>query len=71
MVLNKILHHRNLTGFEYASRSECAGITQGSVGNGPLHMFDRVLSIHRVLRMLGLEYTRVVNMPMFVINGSV
>ena len=28
-------------------------------------MFDRVLSIPGVLNMLGLEYTRVANMPSF------
>ena len=45
--------------------SEYASVTQGSVENGPLpsYMFDRVLSITRVLKMLELEYTRVVNMP--------
>ena len=31
-----------------------------SVGNGTC-MFDRVLSISRILTMLGLKYTRVVN----------
>ena len=34
-----------------------------SVENGPSYMFDRVLSILRILNMLGLEYTRAVNMP--------
>ena len=34
-----------------------------SVENGTSYMFDRVLSIPRILRMLGLEYTRIVNMP--------
>ena len=34
-----------------------------SVGKDTSYMFDRVLSIARILSMLGLEYTRVVNMP--------
>ena len=35
MVLNKILHIRYLTDSEYASSSEYASVTQGSVENGP------------------------------------
>ena len=34
-----------------------------SVENGTSHMFDRVVSIPRILSMLRLEYTRVANMP--------
>ena len=34
-----------------------------SVENGTSHMFARVLSIPQILTMLGLEYTRVINMP--------
>ena len=41
-------------GLEYASSSEYDSVTQSSIKN------DRY--IHRVLNMLGLEYTRVVNM---------
>ena len=33
------------------------------VENGTSYMFDRISSIPRILRMLELEYTRVVNMP--------
>ena len=46
----------------YVSSSEYAIVTQGSVENDPSYVFDRVLSISRVLIMLGFEYTRVVNM---------
>ena len=31
-------------------------------------MFDRFLSIPWALNMLGLEYTRVLNMPRFCVN---
>ena len=34
-----------------------------SVENGTSYMFDRVSSIPQILKMLGLEYTRAVNMP--------
>ena len=50
-------------GFEYASSSEYAIVKQCSIENAPLYMFDKVLSIHRVLIKLGLEYIRTVNMP--------
>ena len=48
---------------EYASSFEYASVTQGFVENVPSYMFDRVLSILRLLNMLPPEYTRVVNMP--------
>ena len=41
--------------------SEYACVIQGSVQNGPSYMFDRALSILRVIN-LGHEYTKVVNM---------
>ena len=31
-------------------------------------MFDRFLSVPRALNIIGLEYTRVVNMPRFYVN---
>ena len=65
MVLNKIPHHRYLTSFKYPSCSEHASVTQRSVENIPLCMFDRYLSIPLVLNMLGLENTRAVNMPCY------
>ena len=34
-----------------------------SVEKGTSYILDRVLSIPRILSMLGLEYTRVVHMP--------
>ena len=34
-----------------------------SVENGTSYMIDRVLSLPRILSMLGLDYTRFVNMP--------
>ena len=49
-------------GSEYVSSSEYASVTQGSVENGPSYMFDRVWRIPRIINMLGLEYTRVVNL---------
>ena len=50
-------------GSKYASSSENTNVTQGSVGNSPSYMFDRFLIIHWAFNQLGLEYTRVVNMP--------
>ena len=38
-------------------------LTQGSAENSPSYMFDRFLSIPWALNMLGLKYTKVVNMP--------
>ena len=34
-----------------------------AIENGTSYMFDRVSSIPRILKMLGFEYTRVVNVP--------
>ena len=39
-----------------------ANVTQGSVEDTLSYMFDSVLSIPRVLNMLGLEYARILNM---------
>ena len=49
-------------GSEYVSSSDYANATQGSVENDRSYMFDRVLRIPRVINVLGLEFTRVVNM---------
>ena len=38
MILNKILHNRQ--GWEYASSSEYASVTQGSIENGPSYSSD-------------------------------
>ena len=38
-------------------------LTQGSVENSPPYMFKRFLSVSWALDMLGLEYTRVTNIP--------
>ena len=38
-------------------------IQRFSAENSTSYMFDRVLSIPRILSMLGLEHTRVGNMP--------
>ena len=38
MILNKILHNRQ--GLEYASSSEYASVTQGSIENGPSYSSD-------------------------------
>ena len=46
-------------GSEYALRSEYARVTKGSVESAPSYMFDMVLNIPYVLRILGLEYKRV------------
>ena len=48
-------------GSEYTSNSDYGSFIQGSVENAPSYMFDRVLSIPRVLNLLGLEYASVVN----------
>ena len=40
-----------------------------SVENGTSYLFDGVLSFPRILRMLGLQYARVVNMSK-VAQGS-
>ena len=34
-----------------------------AIENGTSYTFDRVSSIPRILKMLGFEYTRVVNVP--------
>ena len=47
----------------YAMSSEYVGVTQGFCKKWNILYVDRVLSIPRILTMLGLEYTRVVNMP--------
>ena len=49
-------------GFKYVWSSEYASAAQGSLENDPSYMFDRVLRIPRIINMLGLEFTRVVNM---------
>ena len=36
--------------------------TQGSAENRPSYMFNRLLRTTQILKMLGLEYTRVENM---------
>ena len=56
MVLNKFSVIDIWHGSEYAS------VIQGSVQNDLSYMFDRALSIPRVINMLGHENTRVVNM---------
>ena len=43
------------------SSSEYASATQDSVENDPSYLLDLVLRIPRVINMLGLEFTRVVN----------
>ena len=63
MVLNKIFYDSCLTVLWI-----CIGYTKVLNMLGlrcVIHVlnFDRVLSIHRVLNMLVLEYTRIVNMP--------
>ena len=66
MVLNKIIHTRYLTGF-LLNRPWVLNMPvlyRVSVENGTSYMFDRLLSIPRILSMLGLEYTRVVKMSM-------
>ena len=50
------------------SSSEYTSVTQGSVENIPSYMFDRFLIIPWVLNMLGLEYTKLVNMQRFSVN---
>ena len=55
-------------GSEYALSSEYTSVAHGSVENDPSYMFDRFLSIPWALNMLGLEYTRVVDVPMFCVN---
>ena len=64
-VVNKIFHHTFWQGSEYASSSEYTSVTQGSVENSPPHMFKRFLSVSWALSMLGLEYTRVMNILTF------
>ena len=55
--------------------SKYASVIQDSVQNGPSYMFDRALSIPRVINMLGDESTRIVNMTRlhrvlcFCVNG--
>ena len=44
------------------SSSEYASVALGSVENAPSYMFDRVWRIPRVLNMLGIGCTWVVNM---------
>ena len=44
---------------EYALSSEYTRVTKGSVESAPSYMFDMVLNIPYVLRILGLEYKRV------------
>ena len=55
-------------GSQYASSSEYTSVTQGSVENSSSYMFVRFLSIPWALNMLGLEYTRVVNIPRVCVN---
>ena len=66
-VLNKIFHDRCLTvfwispgfwiwqGSKYASSSEYASVNQGFEVSSPSYMFDRALSILRVLNIPGLN----------------
>ena len=49
-------------GSEYALSYEYTSVTKGSVESSPSYMFDRFLSIPWGLNMLGLKYTRIVNM---------
>ena len=67
-VVNKIFHHRYLTGSEYALISGYTSVTQGSVENNPSYMFDRFLSIPWALNISGLKYTREYD---YVTHGSV
>ena len=60
-VVNKIFHHRYLTGFWICENTSVA--QNSSVESSPSYMFDRFLSIPWSLIMPGLEYTRVVTMP--------
>ena len=55
-------------GAEYASRSEYTSVTPDFEKNILSYTFVRFLSIPWVLNMLGLEYTRVVNMPRSCVN---
>ena len=55
-------------GSEYASVSEYTSLTQGSVENSQSFIFHRFLSISWAFNMLGLEYTRVLNIPKFFVN---
>ena len=50
-------------GSEYALSSEYTSVTQGSIENSPLYMFDRFLTIPWALNMLGLKRTSIANMP--------
>ena len=50
-------------GSEYALSSEYTSVTQGSIENSPLYMFDRFLTIPWALNMLGLKCTSIANMP--------
>ena len=50
-------------GSVHALSSECVSVTQGFCNKWNILYVDRVLSIPWILTMLGLEYTRVVNMP--------
>ena len=52
----------------YVSSSEYTNVTQGSVENSLSYMFDRFLIFPWVLNTLGLEYTRVMNMPRLCVN---
>ena len=50
-------------GSVYALSSEYVSVTQGFYNKWNILYVDRVLSIPWIFTMLGLEYTRVVNMP--------
>ena len=50
-------------GSVYALSSEYVSVTQGFYNKWNILYVDRVLSIPWIFAMLGLEYTRVVNMP--------
>ena len=55
-------------GSEYTSSSEYTSVTQGSAENSPSYTFDRFLSIPWALELLGLEYTKVLNISRLCIN---
>ena len=52
-VVNKLFHHRYLTGFWICLSFEKTSVTQGSVENSPSYMFVRFLSIPWALNMPG------------------
>ena len=62
-VVNKISHHKYLTGFWICLEFWKYQCYIGSVENIPSYMFDRFLSIPSILSLPGHEFTRVVNMP--------